>query len=237
MGKNKVLRFSEMEKMPNVIQLPWNELLNTDFMLKNKWNTHFFGNGNPVVLELGCGKGEYTTGLAKLYPNKNFLGIDIKGSRMWVGAKKALKENLYNAGFLRTRIELIASLFGNGEIDGIWITFPDPQPKKKWVKKRLTSAHFLNKYRLFIKNNCPVHLKTDNKLLYQYTFNLLKENNINITYHTEDLHNEKDAPPEAGIMTFYESGFIEKNEKIHLLSFKLETAKEIIELQDDEKET
>jgi len=163
MTKRKLQRFAEMETFANVIQPEFEEVFGKDFRLKGLWNKCQFHNENPVVLELGCGKGEYATGLAKHFPDKNFIGVDIKGSRMWRGATTALGEQLHNVMFLRTRIEMIGSFFGPDEVDEIWLTFPDPQLKK--ARKRLTSSRFLNSYRTFLKKSGIIHLKTDNDVL------------------------------------------------------------------------
>lgn len=235
MGKSKLARFAEMENLPNVIQVPFNIVYNKEFDLRGKWRQEFFKNNNPLVLELGCGKGEYTIGLAKQFLNKNFIGVDIKGSRMWVGAKKAFNEKIQNAAFLRTRIELIDSFFAHGEIDEIWLTFPDPQIKPKRAKKRLTSAVFLTKYRKFLKNNGVIHLKTDSLLLFDYTRNLLKHNLLQIVDETSDLYSSEFADNIRSIQTHYESLFINKGEKITYLKFHIYSQNNIIELPDEEK--
>ena len=159
MGKNKLKKFGEMETFSNVFQYPYSVLMQQGFPLKGKWHSDFFGNGNPIVLELGCGKGEYTVGLAKRFPDRNFIGVDIKGARMWTGAKQAVADNMPNVAFVRTNIELIASFFAPGEVSEIWITFPDPQMKK--TNKRLTSVRFLNLYRRILEPGGIINLKTD----------------------------------------------------------------------------
>jgi tRNA (guanine-N7-)-methyltransferase len=235
MVKNKLERFAEMETLPNVVQVPYDEVYHKDFKYKGNWKQLFFKNNNPLVLELGCGKGEYTIGLAKQFSEKNFLGIDIKGSRMWVGAKKAISESQQNVGFLRTRIELIGSFFSSEEVDEIWITFPDPQFKKSWTKRRLTSSRFLTLYRKFLKQDGVVHLKTDNFPLFCYTKDLLKYNNLQIISQTDDLYSSDFANAVFGIKTFYESRFLDEGLKITYLKFNIHSSSLINEPPDEEK--
>jgi tRNA (guanine-N7-)-methyltransferase len=227
MTKKKLQRFAEMETFTNVIQPEFDEVFGKDFRLKGSWNKDFFHNSNPVVLELGCGKGEYTTGLARLYPAKNFIGIDIKGSRMWKGARTAIREKLENVGFLRTRIELIGAFFGKGEIDEIWLTFPDPQLKKG--RKRLTAARFLNAYRMFLKDRGLIHLKTDNGVLYNYTLGLAKHNGLELLISTDDLYNAGIESDILAIKTFYEQQFLDQGMRINYLCFELPYEKNIEE--------
>lgn len=231
MAKRKLARFAEMESFQNVLQPDFTEVFRKDHAIKGKWRELFFKNSNPLVIELGCGKGEYTVGLAKKYSEKNFIGIDIKGARIWRGAKTALDENIKNAGFLRTRIEFIDSFFQKNEVDEIWLTFPDPQPKKS--KKRLSSGRFLNIYRNFIKHEGIVHLKTDNKELYQYTLSLARSNNLKIEAQTDDLYANTMCDEILGIRTFYEKQFLEKGLKIHYLKFRLPEKTTIIEPTDE----
>jgi tRNA (guanine-N7-)-methyltransferase len=219
MIKRKLERFEEMKKFGNVLQPPFHEVYHKDYKLKGKWNEDLFGNDNPVVLELGCGKGEYTVELARKFKEKNHIGIDIKGARIWKGAKIALDETINNAVFLRTRIELINSFFGKNEIDEIWITFPDPQPKSK--KKRLTSSRFLNLYRGFLKQGGLIHLKTDNELLYNYTLEIIEYNKLEIEYCTDDLYDSLADNDILSVKTFYEIKFLEQGLKIYYLRFKL----------------
>ncbi|MCX7861828.1 MAG: tRNA (guanosine(46)-N7)-methyltransferase TrmB [Bacteroidales bacterium] len=206
MSRNKLIRFAEMATFPNVIQPKINDFTYISTQYKGKWHENIFLNKNPIVLELGCGKGEYTVELAQNYPHKNFIGIDIKGSRMYVGAKASL--HLSNVRFLRTKIELIEFFFEKGEVEEIWLTFPDPQPKKRWTKKRLTSSFFLNKYCNILHHNGIIHLKTDNQFLYHYTLELLRHNAVEVIHHTNDLYNSSIISPILSIRTYYEQQFL-----------------------------
>ncbi len=220
-SKNKLKRFRENETFPNVIQPTREEILEQDFPLKGKWRKDFFKNENPLVLELGCGKGEYTVNLAKMHPEINFLGIDIKGARFWRGAKSALEENLQNVGFLRTQIELIDQVFAANEVDEIWITFPDPQIKYKRTKHRLTNEDFLHKYRRILKPEGKVHLKTDSEFMHGYTLGLLHGLNEIIEYAHHDVYGSDGAPKAVtAIQTFYESQYLEQGKKITYIQFK-----------------
>jgi tRNA (guanine-N7-)-methyltransferase len=233
MGKKKLQRFAEMETFTNVIQPSFKEIFHKDFITRGKWKEQQFGNTNPIVLELGCGKGEYTTGLARRVPEKNFIGVDIKGSRMWRGARTALKENLTNVRFLRTHIELVNSFFGPDEVDEIWITFPDPQLKKK--RKRLTSPRFLMNYSRFLRNKGLIHLKTDNDILYGYTLELAKINGFPIRVQTSDLYHSGLSDEILEIKTFYEQQFLARGMSINYLCFELPNEKTIIEPPDIEE--
>ncbi len=224
-----------METLPNVVQVPFNEALNTKFKFKGIWKQQFFKNKNPLLLELGCGKGEYTVGLAKRFPEKNFIGVDIKGSRMWVGAKQAFNEKILNVAFLRTRVELIDSFFDTSEVDEIWLTFPDPQVKPRRAKKRLSSSEFLTKYRKFLKNDGFIHLKTDSFSLFDYTRKLLNYNSLQIISGTNDLYSSEFADDIRSIQTHYESLFVEKGEKITYLKFNIYSQNKIIELPNEEE--
>ncbi len=221
MGKGKIRKFEEMKSFRNVFQPAFEEVFGKDHKLKNNWGGIHFRNKNPLILELGCGKGEYTVGLAQLFPGKNFIGVDIKGARIWTGARQAQLEKISNVAFIRTRIEFINSFFGEDEVDEIWLTFPDPQLKKRRNKKRLTTAGFLNLYRDFLKDGGIIHLKTDNKVLYNYTLGLLEQNEITPLIATGDLYGSKQADLVFGIRTFYEDQFIEEGLKIHYLKFEL----------------
>jgi tRNA (guanine-N7-)-methyltransferase len=220
-GKNKLQRFAEMATYANVIQPSLEEILNKDYILKGNWNQQFFKNTHPIVLELGCGKGEYTIGLAQRFPDKNFIGIDIKGARIWRGAKTAIEKNLANAGFLRTRIEHILSFFAPGEISEIWITFPDPQEKRIRTKKRLTSSRFLPMYNQFLQPNGIIHLKTDNQILYDYTCRMCLHNQININKSTSDLYQTETDVNLLSIQTFYESQYLDRGIPIKYINFTL----------------
>lgn len=225
--KRKLERFAEMNTFPNVVQPSFEEAFRTNHPMKGNWNRDFFSHDHPLILELGCGKGEYTVGLAGLFPESNFIGVDIKGARIWKGAKTALLNNIHNAGFLRTRIEFINSFFAPGEVDEIWLTFPDPQLEKK--RKRLTAPKFLNTYRNFLKDKGTVHLKTDNKVLYRYTLDIVQYNKLEIVRNMEDLYASAFADPILSIRTYYESQFIAMGLAIHYISFRLPYDKNIEE--------
>jgi tRNA (guanine-N7-)-methyltransferase len=234
-GKDKLKRFDEMEGFTNVFQPTYQETLNKKYRLYGKWNSDYFKNENPIVLELGCGKGEYTVGLAEQYPDKNFIGIDIKGARMWKGAKKAFEENMNNAAFIRTRIEFIESFFAPSEVSEIWITFPDPQLKKIRRRKRLTSARFLNSYREFLKPQGFVHLKTDSQFLHEFTKKVINENKLELLLCTNDLYNSDLVNEELKIKTYYESGFLEEGLDITYLKFRIDGTQPIADPPDDEE--
>ncbi|HZW62863.1 MAG TPA: tRNA (guanosine(46)-N7)-methyltransferase TrmB [Flavobacteriaceae bacterium] len=221
-SKNKLKRFRENEQFENVIQPSRETLVDGNFNLKGNWNRSFFKNTNPLVLELGCGKGEYTVALAKKYPDKNFLGIDIKGARFWRGAKTALEEGIKNAGFLRTQIELIDLAFAPDEVDEIWITFPDPQIKYKRTKHRLTNSQFLKKYQKILKPDGIVNLKTDSEFMHGYTLGLLHGEGHEVLYANNDVYHQTGSPEEVtGIQTFYESQYLEQNKPITYIRFKI----------------
>lgn len=235
--KNKLYKFKENETFAALLQPTTEELLGKDYKFKGRWGRLFFGNDNPIVLELGCGKGEYTVQLAKLSPQKNFIGIDIKGARLWKGAKSVTEEKIPNAAFIRTRIEFIESLFGEGEISEIWITFADPQIKR--ARKRLTGTLFLKRYSHFLKPNGIVHLKTDSLFLYKYTLFTAEQNRLQIINSIQDLYGAAAANAAAAasnaaagvgenlpeglttIRTFYEQYYIKNGFTIKYLSFRL----------------
>lgn len=219
MGKNKLKKFAEMQTFSCVFQYPWAVVERDGFPLTGKWNSDYFGNDNPIVLELGCGKGEYTIGLAKQYPDKNFIGIDIKGARIWTGAKTAETEKLKNVAFLRTDIELIDRFFSVAEVSEIWITFPDPQMQK--TRRRLSSTRFLELYRRILQSYGIVHLKTDSPFLYTYTDRLVALNSFPIKVNTSDLYGSGIADPILSIKTFYEQQWLSRGKKIKYLSFSL----------------
>jgi tRNA (guanine-N7-)-methyltransferase len=221
-SKNKLKRFRENDTFANVVQPTREDILSTKFSLKGKWNT-FFKNNNPIVLELGCGKGEYTLALSKKNPNKNFIGVDLKGARFWRGAKTALEENMSNVGFLRTQIELINLCFEENEIDEIWITFPDPQIKYTRTKHRLTNQDFLKKYYTILKPNGIIHLKTDSEFMHGYTLGILHGEKQEVLYAHHDVYNNKQHAPKEVIetQTFYEKQYLEVNKAITYIKFRL----------------
>lgn len=218
-SKNKLKRFKENETFTNVFQPSREEVLNKTLGKKGQW-AQFFENNNPIVLELGCGKGEYTVGLAKRYPNKNFIGIDIKGARFWRGAKTALEETLPNVAFIRTQIELVAHLFFSHEVSEIWITFPDPQIKYKRTKHRLTNPVFLDRYKQILSPTGCVHLKTDSEYMHGYTLGLLQGMGLPIAYANHDVYKNEGSPEEVlGIQTFYENQYLAVGKPITYLRF------------------
>ena len=221
-SKNKLKRFKENETFGNVIQPTRAELITQDFGLKGQWHRKVFKNNHPLVLELGCGKGEYSIALAKRYQNKNFIGIDIKGARFWRGAKTALEENIDNVAFLRTQIELIEHAFGEGEVDEIWITFPDPQIKYKRTKHRMTNSDFLQRYKKIIKPEGIIHLKTDSEFMHGYTLGLLHGAGHEVLYANHNVYKQEGSPEEVtSIQTHYESLYLEKNKPITYIRFKI----------------
>jgi tRNA (guanine-N7-)-methyltransferase len=232
-GKAKLAKFAEMKSFTNVLQPSFDEVFNKDFRLKGKWNGLFFKTSRPITLELGCGKGEYSVSLAKMFPERNFLGIDIKGSRIWKGARHAMEEKIENVGFLRTRIDFIQSFFSSNEVDEIWITFPDPQPLK--ARKRLTSSVFLNRYKDFLSENSWINLKTDSAELYQYTCDLAKFNQLKIDFFTDDLYGSGYDNQILSIKTFYENRWLKEAKKIHYIRFSISGKMNIEEPPDEEK--
>lgn len=221
-SKNKLRRFKDNETFSNVLQPSREEIVDESFPLKGKWGKDFFKNDQPIVLELGCGKGEYCLGLAEMFPEKNFLGIDIKGARFWKGAKTALENGLDNVGFLRTQIELIDHIFEKNEIDEIWITFPDPQIKYKRTKHRLTNTEFLQKYKYILKEDGIVNLKTDSEFMHGYTLGLLHGEGHEILNANHNVYKNEYSPKEVvGIQTFYEKQYLEQNKPITYIKFKV----------------
>lgn len=221
MGKNKLARWAELESFTNVIQPSRDEVWHKDHPLKGKWRSVIFHNNNPLIIELGCGKGEYTTSLAQRFPGNNYIGVDIKGARMWRGAKTAHEKELVNTAFIRTRIEFITSFFGENEVDEIWLTFPDPHPGKKNSNKRLTCPWFLDSYRTFVKDNGIIHLKTDNPELFDYTRKLAEMNRFRILKASNDLYKDMAGDEILTIKTHYENQFLKKGLKINYLAFNL----------------
>ncbi len=223
MAKNKLAKFSDLRAYPHVFEYPYSQVEDHPFELKGYWNRDFFKNDRPIVLELGCGRGEYTVGLARLFPEKNFIGVDIKGSRMWSGATESLREGLTNVAFLRTNIEIIDRFFGAEEVNEIWLTFPDPQMKK--ATKRLTSTYFLDRYRRFLKLDGLIHLKTDSPFMYRYTRILAAENQLPIQADTENLYQDTQAEDEIlGIRTYYEQQWLDRGFSIKYFRFILPQA-------------
>ena len=254
MGKGKLAKFADMASYPHVFEYPHSVAEQVPFEMRGKWREQFFKNDNPIVLELGCGRGEYTVGLGRMYPEKNFIGVDIKGARMWTGATDSLREGMTNVAFLRTNIEIIDRFFAEGEVDEVWITFPDPQMKK--VTKRLTSTAFLRRYASFLKTDGIIHLKTDSNFLYTYTDALVKVNNLPVEVNTTDLYGltpslsqgEGATEPAASnaamhevlpplgelegarsIRTYYEQQWLDRGLSIKYLKFRLIPGQELQE--------
>jgi tRNA (guanine-N7-)-methyltransferase len=223
MGKGKLQKFAEMETFSNVFQYPFSVIEERLFDMKGHWHGMYFKNENPIVLELGCGKGEYTVELAHLYPDMNFIGVDIKGARMWTGAKKALEEKLSNVAFLRTNIEIIDRFFDADEVNEIWLTFSDPQMKNP--RKRLTSTYFLQRYRRFLVDGGIVHVKTDSNFLYTYTSLMVKKNSLPLLFTTDDLYHadglDDNTRKILSIQTYYEAMWMERGLNIKYLKFQL----------------
>jgi len=234
-GKNKLARWKELTSFDNVIQPEIGDVSGKDHPIKGRWNKEIFKNENPVVLELGCGKGEYSVGLATRFPGKNYIGVDIKGARMWRGAKTSNENKLPNIAFLRTRIEFINSFFKTDEVDEIWITFPDPHPGGRNSNKRLTSPWYLNSYRQFLKNKGIIHLKTDNEELFNYTKTTVIQNNLEIIVSTSDLYSESLSDDILSIKTHYEKIFLNAGLKINYICFRLDKEKMIADASRNEK--
>lgn len=224
MGKNKLARFAENKTLPNVFQPTREEALN-NYPLKGKWRSEVFKNHNPIVLELGCGKGEYSVGLAQSFPDKNFIGIDIKGARFWFGAKEAVEKKLNNVAFLRTQIELVDCFFDHDEVDEIWITFPDPQIKYRRTKHRMTHPDFLERYKKILKKDGIVHLKTDSEFLHGYTLGLLQGQGHEIISAHHDIYGAPEYEPGTPLLreikTYYEGLFSAKGKTITYIKFKI----------------
>lgn len=216
-----------MAAYPHVFQYPFAVLQEKGFELKGRWGETFFKNDHPIVLELGCGKGEYTVGLGRLFPEKNFIGVDIKGARMWSGAKESLESGMTNVAFLRTSIELIAHFFAPGEVAEIWITFPDPQMKK--VNKRLTSTRFMKMYREILSGEGLIHLKTDSAFMYTYTVEMAKANRYPIEVSTDDLYHSGLADELLSIRTYYEQQWLDRGLNIKYIRFVCEERTALVE--------
>ncbi len=219
MGKGKLAKFADLANYPHVFEYPYSVVDNVPFELKGKWGESFFKNDHPIVLELGCGRGEYTVGLGRLFPEKNFIGVDIKGARMWTGATESLREGLNNVAFLRTNIEIIDRFFEENEVSEIWLTFSDPQMKKP--TKRLSSSFFLERYRRFLKDGGLVHLKTDSNFLYTYTRLLIEENQLPVLVQTDDLYHSGQADEILSIQTYYEQQWLDRGFNIKYIKFAL----------------
>ena len=243
MGKGKLAKFADMETYRNVFQYPYSVLSDVPFTMRGHWRDQFFHNDNPIILELGCGKGEYAVELARNYPDKNFIGVDIKGARMWTGATQALNDGLKNVAFLRTNIEIIDRFFAEDEVQEIWLTFSDPQMKNP--RKRLTSTYFMERYRRFLVDGGTIHLKTDSNFLFTYTTLMAEKNGLPVDFRTEDLYGDETVrgcggdyrgcpptplPPELlKIQTYYEQMWIARGLNIKYMRWQLPRKGELAE--------
>jgi tRNA (guanine-N7-)-methyltransferase len=223
MAKRKLKKFTEVSSFDNCFFLSFEQARDGGLPLRGNWHKEYFENNNPIVLELGCGKGEYTVGLAKRFPNKNFIGVDIKGNRIWTGAKTAIEEKMSNVAFIRTRIDFIDTCFANNEVDEIWITFPDPQPQKTRVRNRLTNMMFITRYQKILKEGGLINLKTDNEPFYEYTKEVVEENKFEVLDSTNDLYADIEKRDEVltSIKTYYEKKFSDLGFKICYLKFRV----------------
>ena len=219
MGKGKLAKFADMREYPHVFEYPYSVVDDVPFEMKGHWGESFFKNDRPIVLELGCGRGEYTVGLGRLFPEKNFIGVDIKGARMWTGATESLQAGMTNVAFLRTQIEIIDRFFAEGEISEIWLTFSDPQMKK--ATKRLTSTYFMERYRRFLTDRGLVHLKTDSNFMFTYTKYMIEHNHLPVEVMTEDLYHSGMADEILSIRTYYEQQWLDRGLDIKYIRFRL----------------
>ena len=219
MGKGKLQKFADMARYPHVFEYPYSVTDDVSCPMRGRWGETFFHNNRPIVLELGCGRGEYTVGLGRLFPEKNFIGVDIKGARMWTGATEALREGMTNVAFLRTNIEIIDRFFAPGEVSELWLTFSDPQMKK--ATKRLTSTYFLERYRRFLADGGLIHVKTDSNFLFTYTRLLLEANHLPAEVLTDDLYHSGRADEILSIRTYYEQQWLDRGLNIKYIRFRL----------------
>ncbi len=219
MSKGKLAKFADMAAFPHVFEYPFSVVDNVPFEMRGAWNERFFKNDHPIVLELGCGRGEYTVGLGRLFPEKNFIGVDIKGARMWSGAKESAETGMTNVAFLRTNIEIIDRFFAPGEVSEIWLTFSDPQMKK--ATKRLTSTYFMERYRRFLVDNGLIHLKTDSNFMFTYTRYMVEHNHLPVEVLTDDLYHSGLADEILSIRTYYEQQWLDRGLNIKYLRFRL----------------
>ena len=227
MSKGKLAKFADMKKYSHVFEFPYSVMDDFSFGMRGNWNRDFFRNDHPIVLELGCGRGEYTVGLARMYPDKNFIGVDIKGARMWTGATESLKEGLKNVAFLRTNIEIIDRFFVENEVNEIWLTFPDPQMKK--VSKRLTSTSFMERYRRFLVPEGLIHLKTDSNFMFTYTKYMVEKNQLPVEFCTDDLYHSGLVDEILGMQTYYEQQWLDRGLNIRYIKFRLRREGELLE--------
>ena len=227
MSKGKLQKFADMARYPHVFEYPYSVVDDVPFEMKGHWGESFFGNDRPIVLELGCGRGEYTVGLGRLFPGKNFIGVDIKGARMWSGATESLQAGMKNVAFLRTNIEIIDRFFAPGEVSELWLTFSDPQMKK--ATKRLTSTYFLERYRRFLTDGGLIHVKTDSNFLFTYTRLLLEANRLPAEVLTDDLYHSGQADEILGIRTYYEQQWLARGISIKYIRFRLPREGKLVE--------
>lgn len=218
--KKKLQQFAETKTFPNFFEPSYAEL-KKGFSLKGNWSADFFKNQNPIIIELGCGKGEYTVGLAEKYPDKNYIGMDLKGARMWRGCKDSIEKNMKNVAFVRSKIQNLEHIFDNDEIEEIWITFPDPQPRSSKEKKRLSSPAFIARYKNILKKDATIHLKTDDVFLFDYTVEVIAEHGHELLFKTHDLYKSGINDDVMEFQTYYEKIFLNEGKKINYLKFKL----------------